>query len=202
MQQYREDSVKMLDVCCLLKETLAGADAYVKASRLALQRLHQGDISRAKHALLSAKKQVQESILPEQYPGAKSVQTDVKAPDSTKRLSACSSMLRRMGDKLSAPPTASFYVEEVHTASMALSSALPAALYGGEICTLFFLRLLSTALSSTTSPATNVRTSSMDTICPLSSSATQRRASKSSTEKNAAMHYPAPRASHAGCVSE
>ncbi|MCO5577451.1 hypothetical protein L7F22_031283 [Adiantum nelumboides] len=127
MQHYMQANVKMLDACRLLEETLTRAHSSIKASHQAVQCLrrlkltNQGGIQRAQHALLFAAK-----VANPQF--------------STKRLQGCRSMLRKMGGDILAPPTATNY-EDLKT------GACMAALYGNEICTLFFLGHLATALA-------------------------------------------------------
>ncbi|MCO5597087.1 hypothetical protein L7F22_051161 [Adiantum nelumboides] len=150
VKQCMEDSVKMLDVCRLLMETLAGARAYIKASLLALKRLQglnlgkRGDVERAKHTLLLARRQMQEGVLIRDESLNASL-AQLKATGFTKRLQACSSLLRSMGDKLPTPPA---HCQSIHIGALSTGSTMT-ALYGGEICTIFFLRVLSKALSPT-----------------------------------------------------
>ncbi|MCO5591360.1 hypothetical protein L7F22_045342 [Adiantum nelumboides] len=155
-QQHMEDIPQMLDACCLIKEALLETMLHVKACFIALKRIQrlklerQGDVEQAV-SFTRGLTQKRSLLQKEQNNN----QTSVRPLKCRKRLQTCSSILRRMGGKLPAPAT---YIEPVEisnlendTASMPsfpLSDALPATLYGAEMTTIFFLRLLSTAFSS------------------------------------------------------
>ncbi|MCO5571391.1 hypothetical protein L7F22_025131 [Adiantum nelumboides] len=154
-QQHMEDIPQILDACCLINEALSETMHHVKACFNALKRMQrlklerQGDVEQA----LSLTRGLTQR--PSRQKEHNNNQTNVRPLKCRKRLQTCSSILRRMGDKLPAPATCIEPVEisnlENDTASMPsfpLSDALPATLYGAEMTTIFFLRLLSMAFSS------------------------------------------------------
>ncbi|MCO5607440.1 hypothetical protein L7F22_061636 [Adiantum nelumboides] len=132
IQHYMKDSVKMLDVCCLLKESLTNTHCYVKAFHKALRRLqnlklvHRAEIQRARRDLLSVQH----------------VQARMQQGEGEKALQACNSMFRRLSNRLPCPSSQHLN----GTAFSPGSDVVSTALYGGQMLVLFFLRLLSGAI--------------------------------------------------------
>ncbi|KAH6559105.1 hypothetical protein KP509_1Z027800 [Ceratopteris richardii] len=154
ISQHMEDIVKLLDACCIIRETLSKVRSQVKAFRVALGRMRKMKPARRGYAL-KAKQAILLATLADK--GQNIFQDDSSSPRavrSSKRLQGCSSMLRRMGEKLPAPPArdqGQHGETEVATnlrPSIASCETLSSVLYGGEITTLFVLRFISTALSS------------------------------------------------------
>lgn len=140
IRRYMDDNVKLLDVCKVLRDVMGGVESYVKAIQLALGylrskqgfRSERGAMLQARNALISADRHVRE---------AAAAHVRSRRPHD-RQLAACSSTLGRMGDKLMAPAADEHSQEDVTCST----SALPAALYGGEMATLFVFKLLAAAL--------------------------------------------------------
>ncbi|KAH7289828.1 hypothetical protein KP509_30G020200 [Ceratopteris richardii] len=136
----KETHILTLDVCRFLKDALSTAHLYVKALRLAFKRLEslsldcEGDIERAKHVLLSARRRMHEATVRNGKGQADLRSRTIRI--ATKKLRSCCSILQNVN----CWPSAS---EERGSCSSSIAS-----LYGSEIYTIFFLRLLSVFLSS------------------------------------------------------
>lgn len=154
IQQYMDDSVKLLDVCRLLREVMGGVDGYVKAVQLALSYLccEQGLRSERRAMLRARKALISAEHVRANLGEASSIGHAQYVRRPHDRLGACSSMLRRMGDKLMAPDEHAGHYEDAPNFSSS-SSAFLAALYGGEMATLFVFKLLAVALPASTNPS-------------------------------------------------
>ncbi|KAJ7513709.1 hypothetical protein O6H91_23G011700 [Diphasiastrum complanatum] len=129
VDEYLDDSAKLLDVCNFLKEGLADVDQYHVQVELALHAFEAKDglseikCNRAKHALIDCmevNERKDQELLQRQQKS---------------KLETCSSMLRRMGEKLT--PVA-------HDTQW---NAFLSGLYAAKLTTIFICSLLAAALT-------------------------------------------------------
>ncbi|KAG0584567.1 hypothetical protein M758_3G219700 [Ceratodon purpureus] len=132
VDEYLDDSAKLLDVCNILKEGISEVEHYQMLVQFALHNLDNREISgaelkysRARNALAECKEAI------------KRKDTEYRQGFPKSKLENCSSMLRTMGDKLVTPKG-----EEAMKGNGFLN-----AIYGAKVTTIFLCGLLVTALA-------------------------------------------------------
>lgn len=127
VDEYLDDSAKLLDVCNVLKEGIADLNEYQMLVQVAIRNLQgkDGSCYRARNAL-------QECM------GAiKKKDTEYRQGHAKSKLESCSSMLRTMGEKLVNPKAT----------EAAKSSGFLNAIYGAKVTTIFLCGLVVIALA-------------------------------------------------------
>ncbi|XP_024362397.1 protein BPS1, chloroplastic [Physcomitrium patens] len=131
VDEYLDDSAKLLDVCNVLKEGISEVEHYQMLVQLALHTLDNKEIygelkhSRARNALAECK----EAIVRKD--------TEYRQGFPKSKLENCSSMLRTIGEKLVNPKG-----QEAYKGNGFLN-----AIYGAKVTTIFLCGLLVTALA-------------------------------------------------------
>eukprot|EP01018_Ginkgo_biloba_P018519 Gb_00670 [translate_table: standard] len=131
INDYLDDNVKLLDVCNVLKESFADVERYQMLIQLALHSLDNKESVNEKK-LIRAKNVLHECI---DAMKKKDEELDRQGQQKSK-LENCSSMLRRMGEKLTTPVTP----------DGSKSSALLSAMYGAKATTIFICGVLAATL--------------------------------------------------------
>lgn len=131
INDYLDDSVKLLDVCNVLKESFADVERYQMLVQLALHCFDNKDSMNDKN-LIRAKNILYECI---EAMKKKDEELDRQGQQRSK-LENCSSMLRRMGEKLTSPVSP----------DGSKASSLLAAMYGAKTSTIFVCGVVAAAL--------------------------------------------------------
>ncbi|KAH9558014.1 hypothetical protein CY35_07G114900 [Sphagnum magellanicum] len=131
MDEYLDDSAKLLDVCNVLKEGISDVEHYQMLVQVALVNLdNRESFSEAKyHRARNALQDCKEAI--------KTKDTEYKQGQPKSKLENCSSMLRTMGEKLVNPKG----VDAVK------GNGFLNAIYGAKVTTIFLCGLLVIALA-------------------------------------------------------
>lgn len=138
LDESLDDTIRLLDACQILQETVAGITAHHSIVKLVLELIsldkpaNEATLRRVRHALSKSRKISQKRNL------------DVNPPKRSK-LETCGSMLRRMGEKL-------------HNIDDAAKGKALGAMYAAQITTILICGVLITALSI------NQRRSSISTM--------------------------------------
>ncbi|CAM6032444.1 unnamed protein product [Sphagnum compactum] len=131
MDEYLDDSAKLLDVCNVLKEGISDVEHYQMLVQVALVNLdNRESFSEAKyHRARNALQDCKEAI--------KTKDTEYKQGQPKSKLENCSSMLRTMGEKLVNPKG----IDAVK------GNGFLNAIYGAKVTTIFLCGLLVIALA-------------------------------------------------------
>lgn len=132
VDEYLDDSAKLLDVCNILKEGISEVEHYQMLVQFALHNLDNREISGAELKYSRAR-----NALAECREAIKRKDTEYRQGFPKSKLENCSSMLRTMGDKLVTPKG-----EEAMKGNGFLN-----AIYGAKVTTIFLCGLLVTALA-------------------------------------------------------
>ncbi|KAJ7295410.1 hypothetical protein O6H91_21G008900 [Diphasiastrum complanatum] len=128
VNDYLDDSAKLLDVCNVLKEGIADVEQYHMQVQLALRSVDSRDIvseaqcQRARHAL---------------YECMEAMRRKDDQGQQRSKLESCSSTLRRMGEKLTSP---SPLITD-------RGKAFLSAIYGAKVTTIFICGMFALSLS-------------------------------------------------------
>eukprot|EP01018_Ginkgo_biloba_P025109 Gb_35673 [translate_table: standard] len=139
INDYLDDSVKLLDACNVLRESFADVQRYQILVQLALHSLDHNKETLNEKKILRAKSVLHECIMAIKK---KDEELDRQGQQKSK-LENCSSMLRRMGEKLN---TNIAMVDEPTRANYKNNAVVFSAMYGAKAATIFLCGLLAAAL--------------------------------------------------------
>eukprot|EP00250_Pteridium_aquilinum_P017950 c23859_g1_i1 orf=394-1176(+) len=124
LDEYLDNSIKLLDICVALKEAISEIKSYHVQLQLALRALEKGTMGEAQlRRCLHALQKCMEAVK----------RKDDHLGQRRSKLENCSSMLRRMGEKLNTED--------------ALKGNFFMVIYAAQVSTIFICGLLSSALS-------------------------------------------------------